>query len=514
MGTVWLARITGKHGFERQVALKTILSTYGNDRQFVDMFLDEARIAAQIDHENVARILEIGEDRGVLYHAMELVDGESLRKLYRDIRAVGAPFPLAVALRITADLCAGLQAVHELRDAEGVSLDVVHRDVSPQNVLITVRGTIKLIDFGVAKARSRVTEETTAGTLKGKIEYMPPEQASGGRIDRRADVYAVGAVLYELLAGEPVRSTEEGRQLLALHELMTGAPYEPLHSSVPAPVRAIVDRALSREPELRFRSAEDMRHALEQAMLAIGHIATADDVANVLGHFSRERITRRRDAIEAAVRVAQALERENVVSSSGVGGARGSLRTGEAALSAPSAAGRHYSSGSYGPQGTQVMDPNQPIVEGPRAIGEGPGTGPSMFTIQGASMSGAPPAMVASTAKIVGAVTVLALVATLGVVAGVLFSRNGMAPSGAKPVETYVPALPVTGSARAGESAAPASTPSPVTETASTAASASAPSTSAASTAPVVKPPPPKKPKPEAKPLRAPQKPESDEYGF
>ncbi|MDF2695735.1 MAG: serine/threonine protein kinase, partial [Labilithrix sp.] len=216
MGTVWLARLTGKHGFERLVALKTILATYGNDRQFCDMFLDEARIAAQVDHENVARILEIGEDRGVLYHAMELVDGESLRRLYRDIRAVGAPFPLAVALRIGADVCAGLHAVHELHGPDGMPLEVVHRDVSPQNILVTVRGTIKLIDFGVAKARERRTEDTTAGTLKGKIEYMAPEQARGERIDRRADVYAVGAVLYELLSGGPVRSTDEGRQLLAL----------------------------------------------------------------------------------------------------------------------------------------------------------------------------------------------------------------------------------------------------------------------------------------------------------
>ena len=183
MGTVWLSRLTGKHGFERLVALKTILPTHGNDRQFCDMFLDEARIAAQIDHENVARILEIGEDRGVLYHAMELIDGESLRKLYRDIRAVGAPFPLAVALRIAADACAGLHAVHELRGPDGASLEVVHRDVSPQNILLNHRGTIKVIDFGVAKARERRTEDTTAGTLKGKIEYMAPEQARGERID-------------------------------------------------------------------------------------------------------------------------------------------------------------------------------------------------------------------------------------------------------------------------------------------------------------------------------------------
>jgi serine/threonine-protein kinase len=437
MGTIWLARLTGKHGFERLVALKTILSTHSSDRQFCDMFLDEARIAAQIDHENVARILEIGEDRGVLYHAMELIDGESLRKLYRDIRAVGAPFPLAVALRISADLCAGLHAVHELRAPDGMSLEVVHRDVSPQNVLVTVRGTIKLIDFGVAKARERRTEDTTAGTLKGKLEYMAPEQACGEPIDRRADVYAVGAVLYELLCGEPVRSTHDGRQLLALHELMTGAPYEPLHHSIPVAVRAIVDRALARDPLLRFRTAEEMRHALEQAMVTIGSVATTDDVANVLGHFSRERIQQRKDAIDAALRIAQALEREQ--SGSGRRG-RASTRTVVAPLSSPG----NPTDGQLlaGPGGTQVIG----VAE--LAAQDGPGSGPSMRTMQGASLSGSlstvPPGM--SAGKVFSAILVLGVVAVLGVAGGVLATRNGVMPAAGNPATqgTSIVTAPVT----------------------------------------------------------------------
>jgi serine/threonine-protein kinase len=288
MGTVWLARMTGKLGFERLVALKTILPTYSNDRLFCDMFLDEAKIAGQIDHENVARILEIGEDRGLLYYAMELIDGESLRKVYRDVRAQKMIFPMGVAMRIVADACAGLHATHELHDENGEPLQVVHRDVSPQNLLVTIRGTTKLIDFGVAKANARRSEETAAGTLKGKIEYMAPEQARGEPIDRRADVYALGAVLYELLAGRPVRDTDEGRQLAALHELMTGVPYHPLPSTVPHLVRGVVDRALARDPAMRFATAEDLRRALEQAMLATGEGSTPEDVANVLAHVSRE----------------------------------------------------------------------------------------------------------------------------------------------------------------------------------------------------------------------------------
>lgn len=301
MGTVWLARMTGANGFERMLAVKTILPAFSSDRQFCDMFLDEARIASQIDHENVARILDIGEDRGLLYYAMELIDGVSVRKLYRDVRGQNAIFPIGVALRIAADACAGLHATHELRAPNGSSLDVVHRDVSPQNLLITTRGVTKLIDFGVAKASARRTEETAAGTLKGKIEYMAPEQARGQTPDRRADIYALGALLYELLAGYPVRDTEGGRQLLALHELMTGVPPAPLPNHVPDLVASLVGRALAEDPNARFATAEEMRQGLEYAMQATQQVATRDDVARVLVHFSAERMAVQRASMEKAL---------------------------------------------------------------------------------------------------------------------------------------------------------------------------------------------------------------------
>jgi serine/threonine-protein kinase len=422
MGTVWLARMTGKHGFERLVALKTILPTYSHDEQFGAMFLDEAKIAAQIDHENVARILEIGEDGGLLYYAMELIDGESLRKVYRDVRAADVVFPMGVALRIVADACAGVHATHELVGEDGTPLNVVHRDVSPQNLLVSVRGTTKLIDFGVAKARARRSEETAAGTLKGKIEYMAPEQARGEPLDRRADVYALGAVLYELLAGRPVRDTSEGRQLAALHELMTGVPYAPLPATVPHLVRGIIDRALAREPAKRFATAEELRRALEQAMLATGQGATAEEVASVLAHFSRERTAKRKDAIERALRAA----------TEQINGA-----TLVAPLAAPSHPGNDGSSPAMG--GTR---PGTPIsaMQGP-AGSTGPflplsypsavdtlQTGPSMRTLGAASMS-SHPMPGSSAAKVVAGVLVLAMVAVLGVVAGVLVTRRGQVSS-------------------------------------------------------------------------------------
>lgn len=432
MGTVWLARMTGKLGFERLVALKTILPTYSNDRQFCDMFLDEAKIAAQIDHENVARILEIGEDRGLLYYAMELIDGESLRKLYRDVRGRNMVFPMGIALRIVADACAGLHATHELHGEDGRPLQVVHRDVSPQNLLISVRGTTKLIDFGVAKANARSSEETAAGTLKGKIEYMAPEQAQGRALDRRADVYALGAVLYELLAGRPVRQTDEGRQLAALHELMMGAPYVPLPESVPHIVRQIVDGALARDPTHRFGSAEDLRRALEHAMLATGHGASTDEVARVLAHFSGERTAKRKDAIERALRAATdgRLNAATIVAPlsaralPGYGSAPGGLGTGPG-----TGPGSRSRTGPGTPNGYGYpVTSTGPFVPMPAPSGidriDGSITGPSMRTIGPASMT-AQPTTASSAAKILAGVFVLALVAVLGVVIGVIVTRRG-----------------------------------------------------------------------------------------
>ncbi len=485
MGTVWLARLSGKLGFERLVALKTILPSYTTDQQFRAMFLDEAGIAAQVDHENVARILEIGEDRGFLYYAMELVDGESLRKLYRDIRMQGQVFPLGVALRICADACAGLHAVHELRGPDGRYLEVVHRDVSPQNVLVTVRGTTKLIDFGVAKAKERRTEETTAGTLKGKLEYMAPEQAAGEPIDRRADVYSIGAILYELLAGRPVRETDEGRQLLALHELVTGVPYPPLPPNVPHLVRSVVDRALSRDPNVRYRSADELRHALEQVILATGHSATTDDVAAVLAHFSRERTAKRKEAIELAVRAAaegriaqeQAQNgRQEKTIVAPVHRRQGDVRTGP--VFAP------YGAGASG--GFPAAPSSSPVVSSPLP-GDGPPTGPSMRTMEGASMSARPlafpmPRQRSAPTRVLAGALVLGLVALLGVVAGVVLTKRGLPIGGAvaaAPTPEPMP-VPVPMPAVSSSVAAPVETAPPAVLDPSPGASAAAPASASA----------------------------------
>src|SRR5262245_36391967 len=202
MATVWAARLKGSRGFQKTVAIKTMLPNLSDDPQFEQMFLNEASLASRVHHPNVAEILDLGEQDDVLYLVMEWVEGESVSVLMRTLKRSGAYLPLRFALRIARQACAGLHAAHEMRDDADQLLDLVHRDVSPQNVLVSYDGIVKLVDFGVAKALGRAGGETIAGQLKGKAAYMSPEQAKGARVDRRTDVFAMGIVLYKMTTGK------------------------------------------------------------------------------------------------------------------------------------------------------------------------------------------------------------------------------------------------------------------------------------------------------------------------
>jgi serine/threonine-protein kinase len=306
MGTVWAARQLGKHGFEKIVAFKTVKPERMEDVSFDfrRMFLDEVRVASRIEHPNVAQVLDVGEDKDLLFMVMELVDGDSLAALVSAVHGAGQPFPFGIALRIAADVCSGLHAAHELRDRDGRPLGVVHRDVSPQNVLLTRTGVVKVIDFGVAKSQGRLSDATSAGSLKGKLRYMAPEQARGQELDRRADVYSVGAILYRLATGQaPFEGPNEAATLTSLLSAQRPAP---LPDDVPQGMRAVIERALSPSPEDRFATADEMRAEIEAAMAAHRITATAADVAAFLVRYLGHRLDARREAIELAIRVADA----------------------------------------------------------------------------------------------------------------------------------------------------------------------------------------------------------------
>jgi serine/threonine-protein kinase len=330
MAQVWVARLQGKLGFEKLVAIKTIIAQHAMEERFEKMFLDEARIIAGIRHPNVAQILDLGQHADVLYLVLEWIDGDSAASLRRAVHGKGEKLPLSIALRIVADSCAGLHAAHELRNSSGESLSVVHRDVSPSNVLVSISGEVKIIDFGVAKAVDRVSEETAAGVIKGKVAYMAPEQALGKKIDRRADIWSCGVMLYHLLAGKTPYEAEN--QIATLHKVVQGLPPEPLRG-VPPEVAELAYTALSYAPEGRFSTADEMQRALERILINHCGPVTPSDVASFVHLKLAERVARRKRTIQRALdaaeqRKALAVEFEDAIeqSSSSIYGV-GELRT-------------------------------------------------------------------------------------------------------------------------------------------------------------------------------------------
>ena len=303
MARVWAARQHGQRGFSKTVAIKTILPHLAHNPEFEKMFLDEAKIAAGVHHPNVCEIYELGEEGSVLYLAMEWVSGDSLVHLLRGIGGKSTPQAIEprIAARLIADACAGLHAAHELVDDDGRLLNVVHRDVSPHNILVSLEGTVKVMDFGVAKALGQTHQETAAGQVKGKVAYMAPEQIGGTNFDRRADIFGMGVVLYETLTGvQPFRGNGDPGVMQAV---LRGT-YEPpvrLVKGIPPELAAVIDRALAPEPRMRFATAERMRVALEEWLAKAGSVVTATQVGTLVRQRLGPSLERRREQVKAAM---------------------------------------------------------------------------------------------------------------------------------------------------------------------------------------------------------------------
>ena len=299
MARVWAARVRGKTDV---VAVKMLLPELAENVEFRKMFFDEARIASRVRHPNVCSTFEMGEQHGTLYLAMEWLDGPSLMRVLRPGRqdvteCERIPIRPRIAARIVADACAGLHAAHELVGDDGRPLAVVHRDVSPHNLLMTSAGDVKVTDFGVAKALGK-SHMTIAGQLKGKLAYMAPEQLIGGPIDRRCDVFALGCVLYEITTGQRPFQGEHDPQVMT--SIMLGR-YEPPGSLVPSyphELAIVVMRALANEPENRYPSADHMRIALEDYLRKSGPQVGPPQIAALI----RERCGAEMDARAAALR--------------------------------------------------------------------------------------------------------------------------------------------------------------------------------------------------------------------
>ena len=302
MACVWAARLTGYRGFSKLLALKTLLPHLAHQPDFENMLLDEARIAAHANHPNVCNVFDVGEEHGIGYLVLEWVEGDSLLHVLRGVPAGEArALDCRVASRIVADVCAGLHAAHRLVDDSGEPLCVVHRDVSPHNVLVSVDGTTKIADFGVAKAQNQLHQATRAGEIRGKVAYMAPEQISGAIVCPRSDVFAAGCVLYHATTGRPpFRGDGDARVIRAVMDGSYDAPTD-VAPDYPRELAAVVGRALAPRPEDRFESAAQMGLALESWLAAGRQRVTSADVGRAVQERIGDKLERRREQVRAAL---------------------------------------------------------------------------------------------------------------------------------------------------------------------------------------------------------------------
>ncbi len=299
MGSVHLARVAGPGRFERLIALKTIHPHLARKPSFVGMFLDEARLAAKIRHPHVVPVFDVGESEGTYFIAMDYVSGEPLSRVLRRLHRARRRMPLPIALYIMAAALEGLHAAHEVRDATGRLLGVVHRDISPKNILIGYDGLARLLDFGVAKARDRITD-TGTGPRKGTISYMAPEQLVDGPCDRRVDVFAAGVVLWEMTVG--MRLFKGANDTITADNILRARVPLPsaIHSDYPKDLELLVIKALSSNREHRFGTAREMATALRRCSARLGTIVSSADTEHFMSELFADRHSRRIEMETAA----------------------------------------------------------------------------------------------------------------------------------------------------------------------------------------------------------------------
>jgi serine/threonine-protein kinase len=296
MAKVYVARQLGAAGLERLVVIKRVHRHLLADRQHREMFRDEARLSSMVSHPNVVSVLDTVEADGELFIVLEYVESLSLGALLQELRARGHRLEPRVAARIVADALAGLHAAHEAVDLRGNAVDLIHRDVSPQNIIVGRDGASRVIDFGIAKAAARASV-THSGVFRGKLRYMSPEQVQQKTVDRRADVFSAGVVLYEALTGErPFAGEDEGDVVLGI---LLGDPPPPstLVRGLPPALDGVLLRALARRPEDRFRTAAELQEALERAVAC----ASAREVARVVESCGAESFEHQRAVRHAAL---------------------------------------------------------------------------------------------------------------------------------------------------------------------------------------------------------------------
>lgn len=325
MAQIWSARPVGSRGFRNVVAIKTIIKGQIDDRRLEQMFVQESIVATRVLHPNVVKTFEAGEHDGVLYMTMEWVDGEPLQVITAAARERGG-LPLPISVYLVSQVLRGLHAAHELLDDDGQPMNVVHRDISPQNVMVTATGAVKLVDFGIAKTALQDDSLTEAGEIKGKFAYVSPEQVAGAALDRRSDVFATGVLLYMLTTGRhPFKGDSAAETVRNICGEAPALPPSQMREKYPVELERVLLKALEKRAERRFTTAEEMALALEAALPACAKPAFQKHVGDYVHELCGSRSTERRQQLRAAE---ERLERERNEGSSPMLAAisQGSLR--------------------------------------------------------------------------------------------------------------------------------------------------------------------------------------------
>lgn len=288
MGELWLARTTGAAGWEKLVAIKTILPHLTDQPEFIERFIDEARIATTLTHGNIVPVFDLGHADGRYFIAMEYVDGWDLRTLLRRVAAAGDRFPDELAVYIASEVCRGLDYAHGRSDDQGRLLGIVHRDISPANILLSRDGEVRIVDFGIASAERRLNR-TLTGELRGKFAYMSPEQAAGEPLDGRSDLFSLGSVLYEMLAGQKPFAADNDMAVLKRVQAVNFRPLSELRPDIDPLLERVVERALGREPGARFSDAAAMQAALLNVLYQDTGPVSSRQLAEFCSRFDRPR---------------------------------------------------------------------------------------------------------------------------------------------------------------------------------------------------------------------------------
>ena len=339
MAELFLAIQKSVAGFEKLLVIKRILPSMNQDRAFIEMLLHEARIAATLSHPNIVQIFDVGQHDGQYFIAMEHVHGEDLRSIVRQMKKKGVlEFPLEHALAIVLGMCAGLSYAHEKHELDGSALNIVHRDISPQNVVVTFTGDVKIVDFGIAKSDSRVGEATKSGKLKGKVPYMSPEQARGEVIDGRSDVFSTGVMLFELTTGKRLfKGASEYETLRLICERDYPRPSD-VRSDYPVDLEPIVMKALAKDANDRYQSAREMQSDIESFVrrhqIAVSHIALNQFMQGLF----EDKLAMQKEALLQGKQLADIIEMQHALSAPDVGDVDASGRHATSTQSMPAAA--------------------------------------------------------------------------------------------------------------------------------------------------------------------------------